>query len=130
MLGGAVAFATGDFLTRRPILAVHSIVCNPPFDHIQGFCEHALKITTFKVAMLVPLRRLPAARWLERLPLETVWLLTPRPLMPPGNYIEVGHKPGGGSQDFAWLVFRKGLIAWTPRLRRLHRDHATLAVVS
>ena len=47
--------------------------------------------------MLVPLRRLPAAHWLEHLPLETVWLLTPRPSIPPGSYIAAGHKPGGGS---------------------------------
>jgi hypothetical protein len=80
--------------------------------------------------MIMPLPRLPTARWLESLPLETVWVMTPRPWVPPGNYIEAGHKPSGGSQDFAWLVFRKGLIAWTPRLRWLHRDHATLAVVS
>jgi hypothetical protein len=72
--------------------------------------------------MLVPLRRLPAAHWLEHVPLETVWLLTPRPSVPPGHYIATGNKPSGGSQDFAWLVFRKNLIAWTPRLRWLHRD--------
>ena len=119
---GRIPFATGDFLERPPLPSVSAIVCNPPFDHVQAFCKHALAIATFRVAMLVPLRRLPAGRWLERLPLETVWLLTPRPSMPPGTYIAAGHKPGGGSQDFCWLVFRKGLIAWTPRLRWLHRD--------
>ena len=95
-----------------------------------AFCERALEIATFKVAMLVPLRRLPAARWLEHLPLETVWLLTPRPSMPPGSYIAAGHKPGGGSQDFCWLVFRKGLFAWTPRLRWLHRDSETTTTIT
>jgi hypothetical protein len=109
MLDGSIAFATGDFLERPPIPAVHSIVCNPPFNHIQAFCERALEIATHKVAMLVPLRRLPAARWLGGLPLETVWVMTPRPSMPPGSYIAAGNKPGGGSQDFCWLVFRKGL---------------------
>jgi hypothetical protein len=80
--------------------------------------------------MLVPLRRLPAARWLEHLPLETVWLLTPRPSMPPGSSIAAGQKPGGGSQDFCWLVFRKGLFAWTPRLRWLHRDSETTTIIT
>jgi hypothetical protein len=121
---GRIPFAVGDFLTRPSIPAVHSIICNPPFDdeHIQAFCERALQIATFKVAMLVPLRRLPAAHWLEGLPLETIWLLSSRPSMPPGSYIAAGHNPGGGKQDFCWLVFRKGLFAWTPRLRWLHRD--------
>jgi hypothetical protein len=119
---GRIPFAIGDFLKRRPIPSVPSVVCNPPFDHIEAFCEHALRIATFKVAMLVPLRRLAAAHWLEGLPLETVWLLSPRPSMPPGSYIAAGHKPGGGKQDYCWLVFRKDLFAWTPRLRWLHRD--------
>ena len=122
---GPITFAAGDFLKCPPILTVSAIVCNPPFDHVRGFCEQALEIATHKVAMLVPLRRLPAARWLQGMPLETVWLLSPRPSMPPGQYIAAGDKPGGGSQDFCWLVFRKGLIAWTPRLRWLHRDRET-----
>jgi hypothetical protein len=119
---GCIPFATGDFLKCPPIPTVSGIVCNPPFDHVQAFCARALEIATFKVAMLVPLRRLPAAHWLEHVPLETVWLLTPRPSVPPEHYIATGNKPSGGSQDFAWLVFRKNLIAWTPRLRWLHRD--------
>jgi hypothetical protein len=126
---GRIPFATGDFLERRPVPAVSAIVCNPPFDHIDAFCERALEIATFKVAILVPLRRLPDAHWLARLPLETTWLLTPRPSVPPGTYITAGHKPGGGSQDFCWLVFRKRLFAWTPRLRWLHRDQETSAVL-
>lgn len=121
-MSGVSAFATGDFLKCQPIPAVSGVVCNPPFDLIEAFCERALEIATFKVAMLVPLRRLPAAHWLERLPLETIWLLTPRPSMPPGSYIAAGHKPGGGQADFCWLVFRKDLFAWAPRLRWLHRD--------
>jgi hypothetical protein len=117
-----IVFATGDFLERPPIPAVHNIICNPPYDLISEFCELAIEIATNKVAMLVPLRRLAPAHWLERLPLETIWIMTPRPTMLPGTYIAAGNKPGGGKQDFCWLVFRKGLIAWVPRLRWLHRD--------
>ena len=52
------------------------------------------------------MRRLPAAgRWLSRLPLARIWLLTPRPSMPTGDYIKAGGKVGGGKQDFCWLVF-------------------------
>ena len=111
-----------DFLERSPIRSVRSIVSNPPFMHIKEFCERALEVATYKVAMIVPLRRLPAARWLERMPLETVYLLTPRPSMPPGSWIEAGNTPGGGSQDFCWLIFNKTTTAAAPRLHWLHRD--------
>lgn len=111
-----------DFLERSPLRAVCSIVCNPPFNHIEKFCARALEVATFKVAMLVPLRRLPAAHWLERMPLETIYLLTPRPSMPPGTWIAAGNIPGGGSQDFVWLVFNKTMTPAAPRIRWLHRD--------
>jgi hypothetical protein len=81
-----------------------------------------LAIATFKVAMLCPLRRLPAAHWLQRLPLESVYQLTPRPSMPPGTLIAAGHRLGGGTQDFVWLVFNKRMTAAVPRLRWLHRS--------
>jgi hypothetical protein len=66
-------------------------------------------------------RRLNAARWLEQTPLARVWLLTPRPSMPAGQYVLDGGKVGGGKQDFCWLVWEHGYqgkleIGW------LHRD--------
>ena len=74
----------------------------------------------------MPLRRLPAAHWLERLPLETIYILTPRPSLPPASYIRAGNKPGGGGQDFAWLVFNVRATISTPRVKRLHRDGVQL----
>jgi hypothetical protein len=118
-----VEFQLCDFLTCSPVRSVRSIVSNPPFMHIKEFAKRALEIATYKVALLVPLRRLPAACcWLERLPLETVYLLTPRPSMPPGAWIDAGNIPGGGSQEFAWLCFNRTLTTGAPRLRWLHRD--------
>ena len=117
-----VGFTVCDFLERSPVSRPWSIASNPPYEHVEEFCERALAIVTYKVAMLVPLRRLPAAHWLERMPLESILLLTPRPSLPPGSWIEAGNTPGGGSQDFCWLVFsaqRSPPIA--PRLRWLHR---------
>jgi hypothetical protein len=122
-----IEFHICDFLKGSPVQSVRSIVCNPPFDHVETFCERALEVATYKVAMLTPLRRLPAARWLERMPLETVYLLTPRPSMPPGSWIAAGNIPGGGSQDFCWLVFNKQTTATAPRLRWLHRDEGSNA---
>jgi hypothetical protein len=118
----AIPFRRQDFL-KLVIEDVHSIVCNPPFDHVEEFCRRACVIASHKVAMLCLLRRLPAARWLQELPLETVYLLTPRPSMPPGEYIANGNKPGGGTQDFVWLVFTNGpRRLGSPMMRWLHRD--------
>jgi hypothetical protein len=117
-----IPFHILDFLERSPIQSAYSIVSNPPFTHVKEFCERALEVATYKVAMIVPLRRLPAAHWLERMPLESVYLLTPRPSMPPGTWIEAGNTPGGGSHEFCWLVFNKTTTATAPRMRWLHRD--------
>jgi hypothetical protein len=118
-------FSICDFLKSSPVRSAWSVVCNPPFDHIQEFCERAIEIATFKAAMLLPLRRLPAAHWLERLPLQRIYLLTPRPSMPPASYIAAGKKPGGGSQDYCWIILSKRQrIDYQPprRLCWLHRD--------
>lgn len=120
---GRIPFRVVDFLkpTYHWNYRIESIVSNPPFDHIEKFSERALELATYKVAMLVPLRRLPAARWLERMPLETIHLLTPRPSVPPASYITAGNTPGGGSQDFCWLTFNKFMAPAAPRLRWLQR---------
>jgi hypothetical protein len=68
-----------------------NIVSNPPFDVASQFVLHALKLTGGKVAIIFPTARLNAANgpkgkyWIDGLPLRRVWLLTPRPSMPPGH---------------------------------------------
>ncbi len=117
-------YGTGgiDFLkTRKMRDGARSIVCNPPFDLMQEFAEHALEIGAEKVAMIALVRRLPAARWLQNTPLCRVWLMTPRPSMPTGRHIRDGGHVGGGTQDFCWLVW--GMIGEAaPELCWLHRD--------
>jgi len=99
-----------------------SVVCNPPFDHVEEFCRRSIDIGARKVAMIFLLRRLPAAHWIRELPLKCIYLLTPRPSMPPGRWIRAGNKPGGGTQDFCWLVFDTFGSAGTPTIKWLHRD--------
>jgi hypothetical protein len=119
-------FTTLDFLkaSERSMLrqrgATISIVSNPPFDHVEEFCREACRIAD-KVAMIMLTRRLNAAHWLGDLPLKTVYLLSPRPSMPPGRWIEAGNKPGGGTQDFCWIVFSKRHKG-PSQLQWLHRD--------
>lgn len=113
-------FTVSDFLTSE----WHSgwdIVCNPPFDVAREFAERALSIAKGKVAMIWLWRRLPAAGWLSGTPLARVWLMTPRPSMPSGDYIAAGGKVGGGTQDFCWLVWDKN-YSGSPEMRWLHRD--------
>ena len=115
-------FLNGGMPTKSPVM---SIVCNPPFDHVEAFCDRALEIAEYKVAMIMLLRRIAAARWLDRMPLETIYMLNPRPSMPPGTWIAKGNKPGGGTQDFCWLVFSKlRSTRQRPVVRWLTRDAA------
>jgi hypothetical protein len=102
---------------------VENIVSNPPFDIFQKFATRALALANNKVALIWLVRTLPAARWLQDTPLARVLLLTPRPSMPPGHVITRGEKPGGGKQDFCWLIWDHthggpASIGW------LHRDAA------
>ena len=106
-----------DFLDRKSVPP--TVVGNPPFNAV--FARHAFELDARKAASLFPVARLNAARWLNELPLRRIWLLTPRPSMPPGYVLARGEKPGGGKTDFAWLIFERGYtgkaeVAW------LHRD--------
>lgn len=122
----------GNHFYKRNFLTWHgriygSVICNPPFDHVQEFCERALELRASKVAMICLVRRLNAAHWLQELPLRRIWLLTPRPSMPPGSWIVAGNKPGGGTQDFCWLVFERG-YSGPSTINWLHRDVTSASI--
>ena len=108
-----------DFMRHRDMH--DNLVFNPPFDDIEGFVEHALARARRKVAFIIPTARLNAARWLRCMPLQRIWLLTPRPSMPPGHVITSGGKITGGKSDYAWAVLEHGYRG-KPELRWLHRD--------
>ena len=106
--------------------AFDNIATNPPYEIIEAFGLCAVQAARHKVALIFPIARLNAARkkWLAGLPLARVWLITPRPSMPPGGiyraYQARGKEPSGGRVDFCWLVFAKGhvgdvSIGWLPR---------------
>lgn len=113
-----------DFLsaTRISGLGDFDVVCNPPFNIAGRFARHALDLEgSRKVAMIFPTARLNAAHWLKGTPLLRVWLMTPRPSMPPGHVITAGERPQGGKMDFCWLVWTKG-YAGAPVIGWLRRD--------
>jgi hypothetical protein len=117
--GFNAATAPADFFEHTRVH--NNIVSNPPFDKIEEFTLHALNRTTHKVAMIMPTARLNAARWLTNTPLRRIWLLTPRPSMPPGHVITAKGKVGGGKSDYAWLVFEHGYDG-EPELHWMHRN--------
>lgn len=112
-----------NFFTTDALVQSTNIVSNPPFKVFRRFAFDSLARTSGKVALLWLVRTLPAARWLQDTPLRRVWLLTPRPSMPPGHVIERGEKPGGGKQDFCWLIWEHGFDG-VPEISWLHRDGA------
>ena len=98
-----------------------NVVSNPAFRALPNFTQLALKLVRRKVAVIFPVARLNAAGWLANAPLRRIWLMTPRPPMPPGSYLEAGRKPGGGRVDFCWLVFEHGHTG-PAEVRWLRRD--------
>lgn len=100
-----------------------TVVSNPPFGIADDFAKHALEICADKVALLLPTKWMNGAKrgaWLETTPLRRVWLLGPRPSMPPGPVIEAGIAPGNGTTDFAWFVWERGYVG-RPELHWLRR---------
>jgi hypothetical protein len=110
-----------DFLRQIAPGRHDNIVTNPPFDQLEQFTRHAVERSRRKTAVISPTARLNAARWLKDLPLRRIWLLTPRPSMPPGHVVKSGGKVTGGKQDYCWLIFERGYVG-QPELDWLHRD--------
>jgi len=61
------------------------------------------------MALIWPFARIVAAwPWLAEAPLAHVWMMTPRPAMPPASYIAAGKKPEGARVEHCWLIFERG----------------------
>lgn len=101
-----------------------NIVSNPPYSISDAYVARALERTQFAVVVLLPLTWMSGgrrSRWLESQPLSCVWVLTPRPSLPPGEAILAGGKIGSGTTDFAWFGFIRGHTR-PPVLSWIHRD--------
>ncbi len=83
-----------------------NIVTNPPFGLAREFVDHALQLTTGKVAMFLRLAFLEGiARggWFSTTPLARVWIMSRRVPMQRGRLSQPGDV--GGVIAFAWFVW-------------------------
>lgn len=105
-----------DFLKDAPPRIPDNIVCNPPFFRAKGteaFIRRALEIATRKVAMFTETKFLAgqgrANGLFAETPPDRIWIVTPRPSCPPGQFLLDGGKDEDGKSDWCWLVFDKTL---------------------
>lgn len=89
-----------------------NIIMNPPFFRAKGteaFIRKALLTTERKVCAFVDRKFVTGAGRANGLyaehPPTRIWEITPRPSCPPGAYLAAGHKAGGGTADWCWLVW-------------------------
>lgn len=102
---------TSDFLGPTAMWT-DNIVMNPPFFRgkgTEGFIRKALQVARGKVAVFTELRFLTSEGRADGLyrdhPPTRVWMVTPRPSCPPGEFLKTGGKATGGNPDFCWLVW-------------------------
>lgn len=109
---------TGDFLGEAPPwFSPDSIVTNPPYfggHGAEAFTRRALAIARCKVAIFVNDRFLDSDRRAAGLfaehPPSRVWIVTPRPSCPPGEYLAAGNKAEGGLANYCWIVWDKAHV--------------------
>ena len=87
-----------------------NIVTNPPYKRAQEIIEHAIAVTTRRVAALVQIKFLTSQRrhaLFNKTFFERVIILSRRPSMPPGKMLELHGEGirGNGSMDFCWVVW-------------------------
>ncbi len=90
-----------------------NVITNPPYKLAEAFAYRALMVAQRRVALLVNLKFLASQRryiLFQETPVEHVLVCSQRPSMPPGEWlIKEGEKiRGGGSIDFAWIVWGRG----------------------
>jgi hypothetical protein len=91
---------------------VWNLVMNPPFYRaagVEGFIRKGLEVCLGKMAVFCDVRFLTGAKRASGLftnhPPHRVYILTPRPSCPPGEYLAAGNKAGGGQADWCWMVW-------------------------
>lgn len=101
-----------DFLGDHGEYLEPNIVMNPPFFRAKGaeaFIRKALAVAEGKVCAFVDVKFLAgagrAAGLFAEHPPSRIWIISPRPSCPPGEYLASGGKAEGGTADWCWLVW-------------------------
>lgn len=118
-----------DFLDEsKPWQPWPNVVMNPPFYRAKGaeaFIRRALTIATGKVCAFLDVKFLAgdgrANGLFSEHPPARIWIITPRPSCPPGEYLLAGNKAGGGTADWCWITWDKAAtgptqLGWLRRL--------------
>lgn len=101
------------------------IVSNPPYNRLEAFIDHALRVTDpgRQVAVFTRLAFLASSKrylkFTRDWPLSAVLVCSKRVNCLPGALIMAGVEPGGGAIDYCWIVFHKGQTRW-PLIGFLH----------
>jgi len=116
-----------DFLDpAAEFVNVHNIVSNPPYRDAADFIARALAVARRKVAMLVqskfPYSQRRHALFTEHPP-STLYFLSTRPSMPPGDKLLAGTlKAEGGKLDYLWMVWDRAKPHGPTECRWLKRE--------
>ena len=101
-----------DFLAPGSVAYHDNLICNPPFFRAKGteaFIRRALAVTPGKIAIFTDMKFLAGSRRANGLYREArparVYIITPRPSCPPGEYLKAGNKAAGA--DYCWIVWDK-----------------------
>jgi predicted RNA methylase len=130
---GVADFLGTDYSAHRARLA--NIVMNPPFFRAKGaesFIRKALEVATGKVCAFVDIKFLAGTGRANGLfaehPPHRVWVITPRPSCPPGEFLAAGNEAGGGTADWCWLVWDKTAPAGRAEFGWLRKAGAVTAI--
>ncbi|WP_421983395.1 hypothetical protein [Roseibium sp.] len=102
-----------DFMSyEKQIRPFDNIFMNPPFYKgvgTEAFIRKAIAMTRGKVAAYTEVRFLGGETRAMTLfrdhPPDRIYIITPRPSCPTGEYLASGGKAKNGSPDFCWLVW-------------------------
>lgn len=103
-----------DFLDPNGpgLCGARNMMSNPPYFRgagLEAFIMRGLALATGKVAVFCEARFLFGVRRAKRFhrinPPDRIWLITPRPSCPPGEFLAAGGQAKGGKQDCVWMVW-------------------------
>lgn len=103
-----------DFLdpAGAGLCGARNMMSNPPYFRgagLEAFIHRGLALASGKVVVFCEARFLFGVRRAKRfhrvVPPDRIWLITPRPSCPPGEFLAAGGKAKGGKQDCVWMVW-------------------------